>query len=62
MNYIRGQKLGIARKALEAGKMSVGEIAYQAGYKHSSNFAIAFKKSLWYCAGGTAKCIKQQSF
>lgn len=60
VNYIRGQKLGIARKALEAGKMSIGEIAYQAGYKHSSNFAIAFKKAFGFAPGALQKYLKQQ--
>ena len=51
VNYIRSKKLAIARKSLEAGKLSIGEVAYQAGYKHASNFAIAFKKAFGLTPG-----------
>ena len=51
VNYIRSKKLDIARKALESGSMTIGEVAYQAGYKHSSNFAIAFKKAFGISPG-----------
>lgn len=42
--YLRQRKLEMAREALEKKKVSIGEAAYIAGYRHSSNFAIAFKK------------------
>ncbi|HEY7773709.1 MAG TPA: helix-turn-helix transcriptional regulator [Marinagarivorans sp.] len=51
VNYIRAKKLDIARKALEQGTMTIGEVAYHAGYKHSSNFAIAFKKAFGVAPG-----------
>lgn len=43
IEYIRNRRLEIARDRL-AGKMSIGEVAYLAGYNHTSNFSIAFKK------------------
>jgi AraC-like DNA-binding protein len=42
--YIRNQKLEEARRELIFTKKSIGEISYNAGYKHVSNFSSAFKK------------------
>jgi len=43
-DYIRSRRLGFARQQLLNKKMSIGEVAYLAGYNHTSNFTIAFKK------------------
>ena len=43
-SYIRRKRLERARRALEEGA-SIGEVAFQAGYRHSSNFTSAFKKA-----------------
>ena len=51
VHYIRQKKLGRARRALENGEVSIGEAAYLAGYKHASNFAIAFKKAFGISPG-----------
>lgn len=42
--YIRNQKLEHARRSLIFDHKSIGEVAYEAGYIHVSNFIIAFKK------------------
>lgn len=42
--YIRHQKLEYARRSLIFENKSIGEVAYEAGYNHVSNFIIAFKK------------------
>lgn len=43
-DYIRMRRLERARAAIICGGMSVGEAAYLAGYRHTSNFITAFKK------------------
>jgi AraC-like DNA-binding protein len=42
--YIRNQKLEQARRALLFENKTIGEVSYNAGYKHTSNFVSAFKK------------------
>lgn len=42
--YIRAKKLEMAKHALLVSQKSLGEIAYDAGYNHVSNFSNAFKK------------------
>jgi len=44
LGYIRRRRLNIAKQQLEAGLMSISEAAYDAGYRHPSNFTSAFKK------------------
>lgn len=44
LSYIRRRRLNIAKQQLEAGSMSISEAAYNAGYRHPSNFTSAFKK------------------
>ncbi|WP_245688401.1 helix-turn-helix transcriptional regulator [Vibrio sonorensis] len=46
--YIRHRRLEVARQHLERGVASVTEVAYNAGYKHPSNFTNAFKKAFGY--------------
>ncbi|NOH95639.1 AraC family transcriptional regulator [Vibrio sp. 99-70-13A1] len=47
-SYIRRRRLDIARQHLERGVATVTEAAYNAGYRHPSNFTIAFKKAFGY--------------
>ncbi|WP_413693121.1 helix-turn-helix domain-containing protein [Psychromonas sp. KJ10-2] len=44
LSYIRRRRLNIAKQLLEAGSISISEAAYNAGYRHPSNFTSAFKK------------------
>ena len=41
--YVRNQKLELARRELLFEDKSIGEAAYTAGYNHPSNFIKAFK-------------------
>ena len=43
--YIKQRRLEAAKKSLLVNELSIGEVAYNAGYNHSSNFINAFKKS-----------------
>lgn len=42
-DYVRSVRLNKAYNLLKEGKMSIGEASYLAGYRHTSNFAAAFK-------------------
>lgn len=42
--YIKQRRLMLAKQALLAGHTSIGEVAFESGYKHASNFIAAFKK------------------
>ena len=44
VEYIRHKKLERARRAMLLEGLSIGEVAYEAGYNHVSNFVTAFKK------------------
>jgi len=44
LSYIRRRRLTIAKQQLESGLMTISEAAYNAGYRHPSNFTNAFKK------------------
>lgn len=44
LSYIRRRRLNIAKQQLESGLMTISEAAYNAGYRHPSNFTSAFKK------------------
>jgi AraC-like DNA-binding protein len=46
--YIRRRRLEIAKQALEKGLISITEAAYNAGYRHPSNFTNAFKKTFGF--------------
>lgn len=46
--YIRDQRMQKARRALREGKLSLREVAGQAGYKHLSNFSKAFSRHFRY--------------
>ncbi len=43
--YIKQRRMDLAKKSLLLDNLSIGEVAYQAGYNHTSNFIMAFKKS-----------------
>ncbi|GAB1268904.1 AraC family transcriptional regulator [Aurantivibrio infirmus] len=51
VEYVRLYRLRLARKAIEDDNASIGEAAYIAGYKHSSNFSLAFKKTFGISPG-----------
>jgi len=44
LSYIRRRRLNIAKQQLESGLLTISEAAYNAGYRHPSNFTSAFKK------------------
>jgi AraC-like DNA-binding protein len=43
--YIKQRRMDIAKKSLLLGDLSIGEVAFHAGYNHTSNFINAFKNS-----------------
>ena len=51
MEYIRTQRLTIAKQAMINNGISIGEAAFLAGYKHASNFCLAFKKTFGFNPG-----------
>ena len=44
-SYLQRRRLELAKKALLVQGLSIGEVAYHAGYNHSSNFVHAFKRA-----------------
>jgi AraC-like DNA-binding protein len=54
--YIRKRVLERARCKLITGNLSIGEVAYQAGYNHSSNFITAFRREFGITP---AECISR---
>ena len=54
MDYIRARRLEIARTQLQK-QLSIGEVAYMAGYAHTSNFSLAFKKHFGVSPGNICK-------
>lgn len=46
--YILRRRLDIAKQQLEVGLISISEAAYNAGYRHPSNFTSAFKKTFGF--------------
>ncbi len=54
IEFVRNRRLDIAREQLLKHK-TIGEVAYQAGYKHTSNFALAFKKRFGVSPGALGK-------
>lgn len=44
-SYIRRRRLFIAKQQLELGLVTISKAAYNAGYRHPSNFTSAFKKT-----------------
>lgn len=54
-SYIKYRKLEVAKQYLETHHITVNEAAYNAGYKHPSNFTKAFKKTFGYTPSSKAK-------
>jgi len=54
-SYIRRRRLEIAKQQLERGLLSITQAAYNAGYRHPSNFTNAFKKNFGYPPQATIK-------
>ncbi len=42
--YVEAQRMERARALLQAGELSITEVAYEAGYQHPANFTTAFKR------------------
>lgn len=53
--YIRRRRLEVARQQLERGVSSITEAAYNAGYRHPSNFTNAFKKTFGFAPRETVQ-------
>lgn len=51
IHYLRQRRLEFARQAIEAQGVSIGEAAFIAGYKHPSNFSLAFKRQFGFSPG-----------
>lgn len=51
MHYIRDCKLQHARTALLRNEMTIGQAAFHAGYKHTSNFVTAYKRAFGVTPG-----------
>lgn len=54
LQYIRLAKLANAHRAIRERRLSIGEAAFLAGYKHPSNFALAFKRAYGVTPGEAA--------
>lgn len=48
MDFQRTERLKVARSKLLAGRLTVGEAGYQAGYSNVSNFSSAFQRTFGY--------------
>lgn len=51
VDYIRLRRLEMAREKLLTSRASIGEVAFSAGYNHTPNFALAFKKNFGISPG-----------
>ncbi len=51
IHYIRQRRLELAHEAIELRGVTIGEAAFIAGYKHPSNFSIAFKRHFGVAPG-----------
>ncbi|WP_020410148.1 helix-turn-helix domain-containing protein [Hahella ganghwensis] len=58
VNYMRQRKLELARTALNREELSIGEAAFLAGYRHTSNFVTAYKRAYGHTPG---MYVKQDS-
>jgi AraC-like DNA-binding protein len=50
-DYVRQRRLEMARDAIQHRRASIGEAAFIAGYRHSSNFTSAFKRAFGISPG-----------
>ncbi|MEE2730591.1 MAG: AraC family transcriptional regulator [Pseudomonadota bacterium] len=53
VHFIRSQRLRHARTALEEQRLSIGEAAFLAGYRHPSNFVTAYKREFGITPGAS---------
>ena len=53
-SYIKYRKLEMAKQYLDTNNTTVNEAAYNAGYKHPSNFTKAFKRTFGYTPSSKA--------
>ncbi len=51
VDYLRTRRLEIARDQLRHEAISIGEVAWRAGYRHPSNFCTAFRKQFGHSPG-----------
>lgn len=61
LQHIRGAKLANAHRAISEQRLSIGEAAFLAGYKHPSNFALAFKRAYGVTPGEVAVIARNVS-
>lgn len=61
LQYIRHEKLAEAYRALSQGRMTIGQSAFLAGYKHPSNFALAFKRAYGVAPGEVLKAQAERT-
>ncbi|WP_290580114.1 helix-turn-helix transcriptional regulator [Ketobacter sp.] len=54
VHFIRSQRLRHARTALEQQRISIGEAAFLAGYRHPSNFVTAYKREFGITPGASS--------
>lgn len=59
-DYITDKRLETAKKLLILNELSIGEVAYEVGYKHSSNFINAFKKKFAITPAAFVQLHKQR--
>lgn len=57
--YVAGERLELAWRLLEAGQLSVSQIADQVGYAHVSSFSAAFKAHFGLSPRKIAACMRK---
>lgn len=55
LKHIRKAKLANAMQAMKERRLSIGESAFLAGYKQTSNFSLAFRKTYGFTPGEVTK-------
>lgn len=57
--YVAQARLARARSLLEAGRMSITEVALEVGYGHAANFSTAFKRRFGITPHGLRKAARE---
>ena len=57
--YVAAERLELAWRLLEAGQLSVSQIADEVGYAHVSSFSAAFKAHFGLSPGKIAACMRE---
>jgi AraC-like DNA-binding protein len=57
--YVAQARLARARSLLEAGRMSITEVALEVGYGHAANFSTAFKRHFGITPQGLRKAARE---